>query len=148
MRCLYCLERGASSDAVAVCPSCGAAACVDHVVRAIVPVGITSERTAGQQVRGPLRCHYCAGLLTTRPGPLGTTWRRVGAPGFGAMRARLPHWRARRPPALTAADAEAAVRAAERLLLGPTDPQPAPTAVSRRGLWRRLWSALRARQSA
>jgi hypothetical protein len=141
MRCLYCLERGASSDAVAICPTCGAAACIDHVVRAVVAVGITSERSADQDQRGPLRCHYCAGLLASPAQPSGTARRRAGSMWPAGPRVRLPTWRARREPALTRADGEAAVRAAERLLRTAGGERCDRPGLSH-GRWRRWWLAL------
>ncbi|GAC1447938.1 MAG: hypothetical protein PVSMB4_04280 [Ktedonobacterales bacterium] len=141
MRCLYCTEGGASTEAAAICTNCGAGVCVAHVVRTTTIPGIMTQLAGtSHATRGPLCCHHCTGRLAVPAGRAGgASTRNVGE----GQRSGRMRWSRRRPPRetrLTAADAFAAVAAAERLVHQASDAAQ-PGIRGRRGL-RAWWRAL------
>jgi hypothetical protein len=141
MRCLYCTEGGASREAAAICTSCGAGVCVEHVVRTVAIPGIMTQLAGtAHATRGPLCCHHCTGRLAVPAGRAGGASTRNVSEGQRGGRMRWSRRRLPRDPRLTAADALAAVAAAERLVHQASGDSP-PNIQGQRGL-RAWWRAL------
>lgn len=151
MRCLYCVEDGTSTEAVAVCTVCGAGVCIDHVVRTnAVPGIMTHFAGAAHVARGPLCCQRCTGRVAVTAGRSGGTATRTVGETSRTRRVRLPHRRVPREVQLTAADVHAAVTAAEHLVRRATGDSRAPMGGGERlrEWWRGMMRRLAANPSA